>query len=51
MIWPLHQAQSVGFSLQWHLDEVVIPIDGENYWLWRAVYVNGILLDKLVQKQ
>lgn len=22
---------------KWHLDEVVIPINGRKYWLWRAV--------------
>ncbi len=36
---------------KWHLDEVVIPIGGEKYWLWRAVDANGDVLDILVQKQ
>ena len=36
---------------KWHLDEVVIPINGEKYWLWRAVDGNGDVLDILVQKQ
>ena len=36
---------------KWHLDEVVVPIGGEKYWLWRAVDANGEVLDILVQKQ
>jgi putative transposase len=36
---------------KWHLDEVVIPINGTKYWLWRAVDANGEVLDILVQKQ
>ena len=36
---------------KWHLDEVVIPINGRNFWLWRAVDANGDVLDILVQKQ
>ena len=35
---------------KWHLDEVVIPINGEKYWLWRAVDADGDTLDILVQK-
>jgi len=35
---------------KWHLDEVVIPIQGVKYWLWRAVDANGDVLDILVQK-
>ena len=35
---------------KWHLDEVVIPINGEKLWLWRAVDTNGDVLDILVQK-
>ena len=34
---------------KWHLDEVVIPINGVKHWLWRAVDVNGDVLDILVQ--
>ena len=33
---------------KWHLDEVVIPINGEKQ--WRAVDANGDVLDILVQK-
>ncbi|MEM6656635.1 MAG: IS6 family transposase [Pseudomonadota bacterium] len=35
---------------KWHLDEVVIKIAGERFWLWRAVDANGDTLDILVQK-
>lgn len=34
---------------KWHLDEVVLPINGVKYWLWRAVDTNGDVLDILVQ--
>ncbi|WP_090271441.1 IS6 family transposase [Thalassovita taeanensis] len=34
---------------KWHLDEVVIPINGMTHWLWRAVDANGDTLDILVQ--
>ena len=36
---------------KWHLDEVVIQIGGETFWLWRAVDANGYALDILVQKR
>ncbi|KII15402.1 IS6 family transposase [Phaeobacter sp. S60] len=36
---------------KWHLDEVVIPINGRKFWLWRAVDANGDVLDILLQKQ
>lgn len=34
---------------KWHLDEVVVPINGVKHWLWRAVDTNGDTLDILVQ--
>ena len=34
---------------KWHLDEVVIPINGVKHWLWRAIDANGDVLDILVQ--
>ena len=34
---------------KWHLDEVVVPIGGVKFWLWRAVAANGDVLDILVQ--
>ena len=36
---------------KWHMDEVVISIAGELYWLWRAVDQNGFVLDVLVQRR
>jgi len=36
---------------KWHLDEVVISMRGEKFWLWRAVDANGNVLDILVQKR
>jgi putative transposase len=33
----------------WHLDEVVITIAGQQYWLWRAVDQGGYVLDEIVQ--
>ena len=36
---------------KWHLDEVVISIAGEPYWLWRAVDQNGFVLDVLIQRR
>lgn len=36
-------------SGKWHLDEVVVPINGVKYWLWRAIDANGDVLDILVQ--
>ncbi|MEM6889626.1 MAG: IS6 family transposase [Pseudomonadota bacterium] len=34
---------------KWHLDEVVIPINGRKFWLWRAVDANGNTLGIFVQ--
>ena len=34
---------------KWHMDEVVIPINGVKHWLWRAFDANGDTLDILVQ--
>jgi len=36
---------------KWHLDEVVIVINGVNHWLRRAVDANGDVLDILVQRR
>ena len=38
-----------GAADKWHLDEVVIPINGVKHWLWRAVDARGDVLDILVQ--
>jgi len=35
---------------KWHLDEVVLPINGRKYRVWRAVDANGDTLDILVQR-
>ncbi len=35
----------------WHMDEVYLKINGELFYLWRAVDQNGVVLDILVQKQ
>jgi len=36
---------------KWHLDEVVISINGKKYWLWRAVDSRGDVLHILVQSR
>ncbi len=36
---------------KWHLDEVVIMIQGKKYWLWRAIDSKGAVLDILVQSR
>ncbi|NGO55438.1 IS6 family transposase [Allomesorhizobium camelthorni] len=33
----------------WHLDEVVVRINGQKCWLWRAVDQEGYVLDEIVQ--
>src|ERR687884_1709474 len=33
----------------WHLDEMVVPIQGRRMYLWRAVDSEGEILDLLVQ--
>jgi len=33
------------------LDEMVVTIKGKKYWLWRAVYANGYVLETLLQSQ
>jgi putative transposase len=36
---------------KWHLDEVVVTINGAKHWLWRAVDQHGAVLDVLVQSR
>src|ERR1700704_3693817 len=36
---------------KWHLDEVLLRINGKRHWLWRAVDQNGVVLDILVQSR
>jgi transposase-like protein len=38
-------------SDKWHLDEVVVLINGAKFRLWQAIDANGDVLDNLVQKQ
>lgn len=39
------------FADNWHLDEMVVSIKGQKYWLWRAVDANGYVLDALLQSR
>lgn len=39
------------FGDKWHLDEVVVNINGRHRWLWRAVDQHGAVLDVLVQSR
>jgi putative transposase len=41
-IWP---------QWQWHLDEVFVQINGETYYLWRAVDHEGEVLEAFVSKR
>ena len=36
---------------KWHLDEVFLKINGQTYYLWRAVDQEGTVLDVLVQSR
>jgi len=36
---------------RWYLDEMVVKINGQRMWLWRAVDDEGTVLDMLVQKR
>lgn len=38
-------------SDKWHLDEVVVTIQGKKHWLWRAVDQDGFVLDVLVHSR
>jgi putative transposase len=33
----------------WHLDELVVRVNGKKCWLWRAVDQDGYVLDEIVQ--
>ena len=33
----------------WHLDEVVVKIARQSYWLWRAVDQHGVVLEEILQ--
>ena len=45
----MHSSTISNVADKWHLDEVVISINGEKQWLWRAVAANGDVLGILVQ--
>ncbi len=58
--WCLKFAQSYATQIRkqrpkpgdkWHLDEVVITIKGEQFYLWRAVDQHGVVLDILMQRR
>ena len=36
---------------KWHLDEAVVTIKGQQYYLWRAVDAEGNVLDVLLQRR
>jgi putative transposase len=36
---------------KWHLDEVMVTINGQKHWLWRTVDQHGAKLDVLVQSR
>jgi len=40
-----------GLTGRWHLDEMVVKINGQRMWLWRAVDDEGTVLDMLIQKR
>ncbi|WP_423383013.1 IS6 family transposase [Burkholderia sp. LMG 32019] len=45
------RATAPGRGDKWHLDEVVVTINGRKHWLWRAVDQHGAVLDVLVQRR
>ncbi|CAM2174412.1 IS6 family transposase [Burkholderia orbicola] len=45
------RATALGRGDKWHLDEVVVTINGSKHWLWRAVDQHGAVLDVLVQSR
>jgi putative transposase len=45
------RSTSLGRGDKWHLDEVVVTINGKRHWLWRAVDQHGAVLDVLVQSR
>src|ERR1700677_4194217 len=48
---PTKSVRAPQFGDKWHLDEVVISINGKKHWLWRAVDADGFVLDALVQSR
>ncbi|MCM2495974.1 DDE-type integrase/transposase/recombinase [Burkholderia glumae] len=42
------RATAQGRGEKWHLDELVVPINGRKHWLWRAVDQHSAVLNVLV---
>ena len=45
------RAMELAKSDKWHLDEMVVKINGRKHWLWRAVDQHGAVLGVLVQSR
>jgi putative transposase len=45
------QSMRIWQQWQWHLDEVFVRINGENFYLWRAVDHEGEVLESFVTKR
>jgi len=45
------QRQRPDIADKWHLDQVVVTIKRQQYYLWRAVDAEGTVLDVLLQRQ
>ena len=43
--------KSIHSNWQWHLDEVFVKINGERFYLWRAVDHEGEVLESFVTKR
>jgi len=51
VILPERSAAAQRLGDKWHLDEVVLTINGQKHWLWHAVDQDGFVLDALVQSR
>lgn len=49
--FPLSLRMVEELLAKWHLDEVMVTINGRRHWLWRAVDQYGETLDVLVQSR
>ncbi len=58
--WVLKFGRGVAYNIrcrrprpcdQWHLDEMVVSIQGRKHFLWRAVDAEGEVLDFLIQRE
>ncbi|TIL23793.1 MAG: DDE domain-containing protein [Mesorhizobium sp.] len=50
LIMPAACAEGANENDVWHLDEVVVRINGRKSWVWRAVDQDGYVLDEIVQR-